>query len=63
MRSRQHAVLANNLDSLTGRRLFNIAHISERDRPLWVKSEKARPEHLLSAYHPIATGLPTCREV
>jgi hypothetical protein len=64
MRAQRRPILAfNSLDSLTERRLCNIAHVTERERPLWVKSGKARVEHLLSAYHPIATGLPTCREV
>jgi hypothetical protein len=37
MRAQRHRVLAcNNLDSLTDRCLFNIAHISERERPLGV---------------------------
>jgi hypothetical protein len=40
----------NSLDSLTERRLFNIAHVSERERPLRVMSGKARLEHLLSAF-------------
>ena len=36
MRAQRHSGsgVCNNVDSLTERRLFNIAHISERERPL-----------------------------
>ena len=33
--------MCNNLDSLTERRLFDIAHISERERPLSVNRVRA----------------------
>ena len=57
MRARRHPILAafSGLGTLTERRLCNIAHVNERERPFWVKSGNAHNEPMMSAFHPIAT--------
>jgi hypothetical protein len=57
MRARRHPILVafSSLSILTERRLCNIAHVNERERPLWVKSGNAHNEPMMSAFHPIAT--------
>ena len=57
MRARRHPILVafSSLSILTERRLCNIAHVNERERPLWVKSGNVHNEPMMSVFHPIAT--------
>ena len=65
MQARRHPILVafSSLGTLTERRLCNIAHVNERERPLWVKTGKAHAEQMFSAFTPLATFERTCRDV